>query len=356
MRRSSLAPLALLLLLTTAAARAQLPVFTSDDATLGIGGLLQVQGEGGDRGDERFTDDKDRIYLRRARINASGVLLKEFDYRVELDLAGSLSNVTGLRAQLTDGYVTWKRFPVAMFRAGQFKTPYGFEQLYSDARLFTIERTLASDRLTQSRQVGAMVLGELPGQVLTWSAGAFNGSGQNNNFNDNDAFLWVGRVAATPWLGKIAEKDASVSVGVDGFTSRDTSVTVPSESGLGSSFAGHRRSWGADTQLHAGPVDVWAEYFRTIFEPSSEKPAAKFRASGWYVLGAVYFLPRAQAVVRYDAFDPSDLVAGNTRRTWTVGANYLLKTFLKFQFDYMRVKVPGSGGQHKLLARLQAQI
>jgi phosphate-selective porin len=282
--------------------------------------------------------------------------LKEFDYRLELDLAGTLSSTTGLRAQMTDGYVTWKRFPAVMLRAGQFKTPYGFEQLYTDSRLLTIERTLSSDRLTQSRRSGAMILGGLPGERLTWSIGAFNGTGQNDNFNDDDAFLWVGRAAGVPWRGRLADRDASWSVGVDGFLSHDTSVAVPPESGLGAPFAGRRRAWGADTQFRVGPVDLWAEYLRTVFRPKSGSPAERVEASGWYVLAGVYILPRAQAVVRYDRFDPEDIGAKNTRRTWTVGGNYLLKSFLKFQLDYMRVMLPGQPGQHKLLARVQAQI
>ncbi|HXU44061.1 MAG TPA: porin, partial [Thermoanaerobaculia bacterium] len=102
------------------------------EPTLTIGGLVQAQGEFGDRGDARFTNDNDRFYLRRARLNASGKFLEEFDFRVELDLAGSLANTSALRAQLTDAYVTWNHTPAAAVRVGQFKTPFGFEQLYSD--------------------------------------------------------------------------------------------------------------------------------------------------------------------------------------------------------------------------------
>src|SRR5262245_5706877 len=56
--------------------------------TLSVGGLVQVQAEGGEKGDARFTTGNDRAYLRRARINIQGRFLEEFDFRVEGEFAG----------------------------------------------------------------------------------------------------------------------------------------------------------------------------------------------------------------------------------------------------------------------------
>lgn len=183
------------------------------EPTLAIGGLLQVQMDVGDRGDSRFTNDNDRFYLRRARLNATGKFLEEFDFRLELDLAGSLSNSSALRAQMTDGFINWNRYPAANVRAGQFKTPFGFEQLYGDPRLITIERSLVNDRLTASRQLGAQVGGDLLDKRLSYAAGAFNGNSVNNNFNDDDRFFLAGRLAGVPWQGKLAGQPAAWSVG-----------------------------------------------------------------------------------------------------------------------------------------------
>src|SRR5262245_53887809 len=81
---------------------------TNGEASLTFGGLLQVQFDNGDRGDTRFpATGEDRFYLRRARMNATGTFAEQFDFRLEFDLAGSLGNTTGLRAQMTDGYVNW---------------------------------------------------------------------------------------------------------------------------------------------------------------------------------------------------------------------------------------------------------
>src|SRR5689334_14635335 len=166
---------------------------TNGEASLTLGGLLQVQFEDGDRGDSRFpATGEDRFYLRRARLNATGTFAEQFDFRLEFDLAGTLGSTTGLRAQMTDGYVNWNRYAYANVRAGQFKTPFGFEQLYADPRLLTIERSLANDRLTLNRQLGAQLWGDLLDKHLSYAVGVFNGNGVNNSANDNGKFLWAG--------------------------------------------------------------------------------------------------------------------------------------------------------------------
>jgi hypothetical protein len=65
------------------------------EPVLSLGGLVQAQADLGDKGDARFTSGNDRFYLRRARINAQGKFLEEFDFRVEVELAGSLAEATG---------------------------------------------------------------------------------------------------------------------------------------------------------------------------------------------------------------------------------------------------------------------
>ena len=243
------------------------------EPTLSIGGLLQVQAEAGDKGDARFTNDNDRFYLRRARLNATGKFLEEFDFRIEGEFTGTLASTTALRAQLTDAYVTWNRHPEASVRFGQFKTPFGFEQLYGDPRLYTLERSLANDRLTLSRQDGVQVGGDLWEKRFSYAVGAFNGNGANNNFNDDDRFLTAGRISGVPWQGKLGGKRGSWGIGGDFYQSDDSNVSPGSEFGFDSGiFAGKRHGYGFDSQLQWGPVELWAEVLHTIWEPDSGRP------------------------------------------------------------------------------------
>jgi phosphate-selective porin OprO/OprP len=335
------------------------------EPTLTLGGLVQVQTEIGDRGDARFANAADRVYLRRARLNATGKFLEEFDFRVELDLAGTLANTTGLRAQMTDGYITWNRYPGATIRAGQFKTPFGYEQLYSDPRLITLERSLVNDRLTLNRQLGAQVAGDLLEKRLSYAVGAFNGNGANNNFNDDEHFLLAGRLSGVLWQGRLFGQSATGSVGVNGFSSDDTNVAFTSEFNFDSTpatadrdniFSGKRRGAGVDAQLVTGPFELWGEVLKVRFEPLSKRPSASLDADGWYLQAAAYVVPqRLQLVLKHETFDPNGDRTQDVVSADTIGANYYLKgNDVKLMFDYVRSDGPGAtGNQNKVLGRLQ---
>jgi phosphate-selective porin len=335
------------------------------EPTLSVGGMIQAQSDFGDKGDARFASANDRFYLRRARLNLQGKFLEEFDFRIEGEFAGSLGETTGNRAQLTDAYVTWNRYDFANVRVGQFKTPFGYEQLYSDPRLFTIERSLANDRLTASRQIGVQAAGDLLDKKVSYATGVFNGTGVNTSANDNDKWFWAGRVGAVAWQGKVAGQDARWSVGANAYTDTDNNLAgqagefgfdaVPGGA-RDNTFTGRRKAGGLDTQLHLGPLDLWFEYLRARFKPVDAIPSRSFDADGWYLQAAYFVVPKTlQAVVKYDAFDPNLSLAANGASTWTFGANWFLKADdLKLQFDYLLSDIDGVAAQNKkLLVRLQ---
>lgn len=352
--------LCLLLALPTLARAADSPLVevkpAGKEPTLKVGGLLQGQAEFGDRLDSRWDNGNDRFFLRRARINAQGRFLEEFEFRFEADAAGSLSSTTGLRLQLTDGYIDWKRYKAASVRVGQFKTPFGYEQLYPDPRLLTPERSLANDRLTFSRQLGLQVGGEFLDGRLSYATGLFNGNGANNSGNDNDQFLYAGRVAA-----KLLH---NLSVGANGVTSHDRAVTAGPEFGFDSTpatpaadniFAGQRVGLGVDVQWVIGRFDVWAEALQLQLEPDNALPAASFDATGGYVqVGCFIVRSRLQAVLKYETFDPNDQVQDDDQGTWTAGANLLFKADdIKLQAHYLRSDVPGGDTEAKAILRMQ---
>jgi phosphate-selective porin len=329
------------------------------EPTLSLGGLLQVQTEVGDRGDARFANDNDRVYLRRARLNAIGKFLEEFDFKLEMDFAGTLANTTGLRGQLTDGYVNWNRRPDANIRIGQFKTPFGYEQLYADPRLFTLERSLVNDRLTVSRQLGMQVGGDLFEKKLSYAVGAFNGNGVNNNFNDDDRFLLAGRLSGVLWQGRpriFGGQSSTWSLGGNAYSSEDTNIPEPSEFGFDSNiFSGKRLGTGIDTQLQAGRFDFWAEALRTKWEPTSGRPFRSFESDGWYAQGSYYVIKdRVQVVLKAESFDPRTEVEDDATEIGTAGVNWYLKGHdLKLQMNYLRTRIENQDGQDKFLARIQ---
>jgi phosphate-selective porin OprO and OprP len=332
---------------------------------LQLGGMVQVQSEAGGQGDARFSDGNDRFYLRRARLNAAGRFLEEFNFRAELELAGSLANTSALRAQLTDAYINWNRLDSANVRAGQFKTPFGFEQLYQDSQLTFAERSLVSDRLAPGRQLGAQAGGDYWFDRFNWAAGVFNGNGINQNFNDNDRFLEVARVSVAPVSGRYFDQPSRWTFGIDSFRSRDANVSVATEFGIDSTptsaakdnvFAGVRRGIGYDSQAQFGPVEAWGEYLQVTFNPADRLPLRQLKSNGWSgQLSAFVIENKLQLAARRERFDPNANVAGNETSTTTLGANWYFKqNDIKLQLDWLRSDVPGlTKTQQKWIARLQ---
>ncbi|MCZ7591957.1 MAG: OprO/OprP family phosphate-selective porin [Kiritimatiellae bacterium] len=181
------------------------------ESALKLGGMLQIQVDGGDKGDRRFNSDNTRFYLRRARLGATATFSENMEARVEAEFAGTLGEANAMRAQLTDGYIQWSPTDELYARAGQFKTPFGFEQLAADPRLYTIERSLGNDRLTLSRQIGAQIGGNVTDKRLNYALGAFNGTSVNSSSNDNSKFTLVGRLGAVPLATEKKEPRARAS-------------------------------------------------------------------------------------------------------------------------------------------------
>lgn len=326
---------------------------------LQIGGMLQLQGETGDTVAGRFTDENDRILVRRARLTTSGSFTEHVDFRLEGEFSGTAGSSSNLRAQMTDGYVTFTRWPAAAIRAGQFKTPFGFEQLYSDTRLLVPERSVVNDLLTVGRELGVQVGGELAGRRVNYALGAFNGTASNSSFNDNDQFLVAGRLSAR--VAGDAKGPVHLHVGVNGFQSDDDSVSLPAGLGFDSTpttpardniFRGSRTGFGIDAQLTAGRSEIWAEYLSTDFEPADGIPFHDFRASGWYAQAAYFAIPDTlQIVAKFESTDPSGETTGDDSDVWWLGTNYYLKAHdIKLQLFYVTDDGDGDG---RIVARVQ---
>src|SRR6266704_667709 len=174
-----------------------------------LGGFIQMNFEDGDVSafEGRFgqTALKDRFRLRRARINLTGDFAEKFDFKVE----GDFENSDGLSSsrtafEATDIFINWHQFPEAQVKIGQWKAPFGLEQLTPDTTLYIIERTLPTGAITPERQIGIQLWGKpfatvWSGQadLLTYYAGIFNGNGRNITNNDNNNFMYVGRLEST---------------------------------------------------------------------------------------------------------------------------------------------------------------
>ena len=315
-----------------------------------LGGFIQMNFEDGDVSafEGRFgqTALKDRFRLRRARINLTGDFAEQFDFKLEGDFEQSDGlNSSRTAFEGTDIFVNWHQFPEAQIKVGQWKAPFGLEQLTPDTSLYLIERSLPTGAITPERQIGIQLWGKpftnvWPEQkdLLTYYGGIFNGNGRNISNNDNNNFMYVGRLELMPFKGKVFGQDSSLKLGGDVLNSRDDKGTNISQTlnllvnsdGSLSPFtlpgADERTAWSVEAWFNLGPFDLIGEYLqekvngRTV---NGVPPGfANFTTNGFYVTAAYFLIPKKlQAVVRWEQLNPGQ--KGNDGiHSITGGLNY----------------------------------
>jgi phosphate-selective porin OprO/OprP len=329
-----------------------------------LGGFIQANVEGGAafafNGNFGQTAINDRFRLRRARINLTGDFAEQFDFKMEGDFAlsdGLNNNRLGFEA--TDIWVNWHQFPAAQIKVGQYKAPFGLEQLTPDTTLYTIERTLPTGAITPERQIGVELWGNpltdiWPAQkdLLTYYAGVFNGNGRNTSVNDNNEFMYVGRLELQPFNRKIAGQQSFLKLGGDALYSRDNAGVNISPSGnllvnsdgslspFSLPSADERAAWSVDAWLEVGPFDLIGEYLQEHVEGRTVNgvpPAfSNFTTDGFYVTGGYYLVPnKLQAVVQWQYLNPGQ--KGNDGLySILAGLNYYIRgDNLKLMVNYI---------------------
>jgi len=228
----------------------------------------------------------------------------------------------------TDIWLNWHQFPAAQIKIGQFKAPFGLDQLTPDTSLYTIERTLPTGAITPDRQIGAQLWGMpltniWPEQkdLLTYYAGIFNGNGKNTTVNDNNNFMFAGRLELLPFTGKVFGQPSFLKLGGDVLNSRDEQGVNISQSGnllvnsdgslspFNLPSADERTAWSVDAWLEVGPFDLIGEYLEEHVQGRTVNGVhaafANFETNGFYVTGAYFLLPKKlQAVVQWQYLNP----------------------------------------------------
>ena len=336
-----------------------------------IGGFAQI-----DAGhfDDDTRDYPDGTRFRRARLNVSGTLTKDFNYKIENDFANNAS-------ALTDAYLEYTGFNPVRIQAGQFKEPFGLETLTSDLHTNFVERASVF-AFSPDRNIGLMFSTrdtESPIGAWTASIGGF-GAGSGTNSTNDEAKDLTGRFTLAP----IAEKERVLHFGVAGsYRVPDSTndqmrfASIP-ETALSNSSTGvnqavdtgaitnvdHVQLVGLEAAGVWGPASIQGEYVQADVNRTT---GAEPTYNGYYVEGS-YFLtgesrnyvadqgkfdrvkPRwpfslseghwgaLQAMARYSVLDLNDNgVNGGEMRNTTVGLKWFPNANTAILLDYIMV-------------------
>ena len=209
--------------------------------------------------------DRDSFRIRRFKTKLDGWLYsKNLTYELQLnwpDTANSLEDAN-IDYDFSDGKRAFR------LKAGQYKVPFGRQELTSSGSQQFVDRSIVSAEFARGRDIGVQLWGQAGSPAvrdfLEWRVGAFNGAGRTVSRNTNDKLQYNARLMISPW-GNAGYSESNLegyplraSFAVN-FEDRDK-ILRPA---TGDPSGDDRETIGADVSIKAAKIlSVFAEYFQ----------------------------------------------------------------------------------------------
>jgi phosphate-selective porin OprO/OprP len=291
--------------------------------------------------------------VRRARLDLTGSIGSQFDFRTQIDFGGTA--VTPL-----DLYIVYKPFKDYLkFTAGQFYVPFSVENVTSDKSLDFIDRSQVvnalvarkgdgSNNLVDSignqngRDVGLQASGSLisfnGGKFVDYYVALLNGAGINAVDNNKSKDIAT-RVVIHPF--KVLDLGASYYNGSDKFTS-----PAP--------LYQDRIRWGGELAFNYKAFTLRSEIIAGQDGNTLQK---HIDHEGGYAQAGYFFVPQKfQFVLKYDTYDPNTTHTGSQSTYYIAGVNYFFNSWAKLQVDYRKADGKGAINSNNDLFSTQLQI
>jgi phosphate-selective porin OprO/OprP len=305
-------------------------------------------------------DERGSFRIRRAKLKFEGWFYQPWlSYEVQTNWPGLSS--TNLGQYLEDANINWdvtKGKKQLMVKLGQFKVPFGLQELTSSGSQQLVDRSLVSNAYFRGRDTGVTVWGVLGTNKLEYRAGLFNGAGLTRSANDNDEFQYNARVTFQPNgaspLGTYSGAHQSESdfetraLGKPIFTV-SAAVEQNDLSNVATDLKTNIKStlFEVDSMFKyrgfsATGAYVWGERKPQIANPS-------FDTSGWYLQGGFFLKPEKwEIAARYGEQEPDKSRSRDKVTEIRGGINFFYaRHALKVQADFGQVKTETSSGDRK---------
>lgn len=330
-------------------------------------------------GTESAGDGKPSFRIRRAKLKAEG-----WFYRPELEFEVQLNWPDASTAQpnrlLEDANLDWSltRSRALRVRFGQFKAPYGRQQLTSSGAQQFVDRSIVDERYNPGRETGLALWGTLGGTRLDWRAMVSNGNGRSQSANDNGKLLYTARVQyqalgstrMNQWASGALLAEGDLGDSANGaLLAIGANVLRNDRRFSATSAVNDDLQWGADYSFKYRGFSSVAEYSRRRSTPYTGAAEGKeFTDQGFHIqAGYAFRTPkvspgsRVELAGRYAWIDPTDLVttANDRREVGGAVSYYHNKHNLKVQADFRQIEDEaahsGQGTKAREL-RVQAQL
>jgi len=326
-------------------------------------GAIQLPGTGA-KG-----DSKGSFRIRRAKFKLEGWFYKpELEYEVQLNWPDA--STAQPNRFVEDANIDWdvSKKKALRIRFGQFKAPFGRQQLTSSGAQQFVDRAIQDERYNDARETGLALWGTLGGNKIDWRAMISNGNARSQAANDNDKYLYsarvmwqaVGNARMNQWgsgalltEGDLGDSQGKPLFAVAGQVSNNNRFNVAAPPVINLSNTTYDGDY---TFKYKGFASV-GEYAYRESKPQAlagAAPGVTFKDKGflfqasyaWKAPGVVAGASFWELAFRYAQIDPTSLKKAD-KRTEIGGAfsYYANKHNLKVQADYRQLKDDaGNGG------------
>lgn len=221
--------------------------------------------------------------VRRARVEVDGRVFRKVEYKLGLEFGRTQG------ANLRDAWIKLVPIEAVQVWAGQMLLPFSTERLTSSNVMKHPERPIIVADLLDSRDIGVMLHGVLFEGALRYSAGIYNGNGQNQRVDNDDDKDLAGRLELLPvrWL-QLSLNYALSPSNLDAGGPSDVH-TVGDEASLFLDYdaanrrRGRRQRMGGGARLRAGPLQLASEWIGDLEEEVLAPTGARDDLLAWSV-------------------------------------------------------------------------
>jgi hypothetical protein len=291
--------------------------------------------------DKEGAESGDGFNARLIRVYVDGTILKDFKYRLQVELNNS--------PHVKDYQLEWARFKEFSAKIGQFKRPFTFENPYNPWNVGIGDYSQLTKKLAGmgdyngepsmgGRDQGFQVQGELlkvgkdSHRLIQYQLGVFNGQGINRKEANKDRDI-IGNIKFQPIKGLL--------IGAFGWAGTYTADGVTVD----------RNRWavGATYDNASGWV-ARAEYAHSQGHKISDIKAdgtvvGTGRADAWYAMMGVPCNNWLKVCGRYDAYR-DQATWGSLKTIYSICPNFQLHKNLMFQVQYNYVNDKTSADHH----------
>ena len=337
---------------------------TTDNAYLEMSSRIQVRftqedpDENGtalagtaDKGDARGS-----FRIRRAKFKLEGWMIRSWlTYEMQVNYPGVAgSNAGALLEDAAFDLDLSKGKGLFRVHAGQFKVPYGAQELTSSGNQQFVDRALASNSFFRGRETGVALWGATPNNKIEWRVGVFNGNSMTRSANDNNKYQWNARLMWQPNGSQVLNQRAWVTGAL--YSESDFESTTAPIYAVALNWErqnNHLATTGNDLKWNAYSVDGIFKYrgfsANGMYTWADRRPETgdKYSSPGFFIqMGQLLSRRRFEVAVRYGQYDASNAIDNNLVKELRGAFNYYYARHgLKWQTDVGQIETQGGPGK-----------